>query len=208
MFARGTIPMHTEDQQLLEIARDLCRKLGYYNLNPDTISWKEKMGIRRLPADHLMILRGEIQLSSRAMGQLTPEEWRPIIASGLIYYKNLTRNSVVGMVTTMLPIALVVPAVLLLSFKYLEGSVLIYPIILALIVLTFLAGKRFLLQPKNLWFKADVEAAGLLGKESLVTSLRKIDQLDPNRAGKRGGLARPSPSDRVENLARTDQETR
>jgi hypothetical protein len=151
-----------------------------------------------------MILRGEIQLSSRAMGQLTPEEWRPIIASGLIYYKNLTRNSVVGMLTTMLPIALVVPAVLLLSFKYLEGSVLIYPIILALIVLTFLAGTRFLLQPKNLWFKADVEAAGLLGKESLVASLRKIDKLDPNRSGKRGGLARPSPSDRVENLARTD----
>jgi hypothetical protein len=204
MFARGTIPMHPEDQQLLEIARDLCRKLGYYNLNPDTISWKEKMGIRRLPVDHFMILRGEIQLSSRAMGQLTPEEWRPIIASGLIYYKNLTRNSVVGMLTTMLPIALVVPAVLLLSFKYLEGSVLIYPIILALIVLTFLAGTRFLLQPKNLWFKADVEAAGLLGKESLVASLRKIDKLDPNRSGKRGGLARPSPSDRVENLARTD----
>lgn len=203
MSARGTIPMHPEDQQLLEIARDLCRKMGYYNLNPDTISWKEKMGIRRLPADHFMMLRGEIQLSSRAMGQLTPEEWRPMFASGLIYYKTLTRNSLVGMLTTMLPIALVVPAVLLLSFKYLEGSVLIYPIILALIVLTLLAGTRFLLQPKNLWFKADVEAAGLLGKESLIESLRKIDQLDPNRAGKRGGLARPSPSERVENLART-----
>src|SRR2546426_9129305 len=112
MFARGTIPMRPEDQQLLEIARDLCRKLGYYNLNSSTISWREKMGIRRLPADHFMILRGDIQLSSRAMGQLTAEEWRPMIASGLIYYKTLTRNSLVGMLTTMFPIALLVPAVL------------------------------------------------------------------------------------------------
>src|SRR2546426_10023467 len=205
MFARGTIPMHPEDQQLLEIARDLCRKLGYYNLNPDTISWKEKMGIRRLPADHFMMLRGELQLSTRSMGQLTPDEWRPIIASGLIYFKTLTRNSLVGMLTTMLPIALLVPAVLLVSFKYLEGSVLTYPIVLALIVLTILAGTRLLMYPKRLWFKADVEAAGILRKESLVESLRKIDQLDPNRTGKRGSLGRPSPSERVENLARTDK---
>src|SRR2546428_6649026 len=205
MFARGTISMHPEDQQLLEIARDLCRRLGCYNLNPNTISWKEKMGIRRLPADHFMILRGDIQLSSRAMGQLTPDEWRPIIASGLIYFKTLTRNSLVGMLTTMLLIALLVPAILLLSIRYLAGSVLIYPVISALIVVTFLAGKRFLMYPKRLWFKADVEAARILGKESLVESLRKIDQLDPNRIGKRGSLARPSPSERVENLTRTDK---
>src|SRR5437016_5922926 len=115
MFVRGTIPMHPEDQQLLEIARDLCRKLGYYNLNPNTISWKEKMGIRRLPADHFMI------------------------------------------------------------------------------------------HPTRLRIKADVEAARILGKESLVKSLRKIDQLNPNRTGKRGSLARPTPSERVENLRRTDK---
>ena len=205
MSARGTIPMHPEDQKLLQIARDICRQLGYYNLNPDTISWKERMGIRRLPADHFMILRGEVQLSTRSMGQLTPDEWRPIIASGLIYFQTLTRNFLVGMLTTMLPIALLVPAILLLSFRYLAGSVLIYPVIFALIVVTFLAGKRFLMYPKRLWFKADVEAARILGKESLVESLRKIDQLDPNRTGKRGSLARPSPSERVENLARTDK---
>jgi len=205
MSARGTIPMHPEDQKLLQIARDLCRQLGYYNLNPDTISWKERMGIRRLPADHFMILRGEVQLSTRSMGQLTPDEWRPIIASGLIYFQTLTRNFLVGMLTTMLPIALLVPAILLLSFRYLAGSVLTYPVIFALIVVTFLAGKRFLMYPKRLWFKADVEAARILGKESLVESLRKIDQLDPNRTGKRGSFARPSPSERVENLARTDK---
>src|SRR5437879_12004999 len=159
MFARGTIPMHPEDQQLLESARDLCCKLGYYNLNPNTISWKEKMGMRRLPADHFMILRGDIQLSSRAMGQLTPEEWRPIIASGLIYFKTLTRNSLIGMLTTMLPIALLVPAILLLSFRYLAGSVLIYPVIFALILVTFLAGKRFLMYPKGIWFKANLAPA-------------------------------------------------
>src|SRR5437879_12241075 len=138
MSARGRIPTHPEDQKLLQIARDLCRQLGYYNLNPDTISWKERMGIRRLPADHFMILRGQVQLSTRSMGQLTPDEWRPIIASGLIYFQNLTRNFLVGMLTTMLPIALLVPAILLLPFSYLEASVLLYRVIFALIVVTFL----------------------------------------------------------------------
>src|SRR5437016_5829326 len=114
-----------------------------------------------------------------------------MMACGLIYYKSLTRDSVVGMLTTMFPVGLLVPAVLHVSFKYLEGAVLTYPIVLALIVLTFLAGTRFFLYPKRLWFKDDVEAARILGKESLVESLRKIVQLDPNLTGKRGSLARP-----------------
>src|SRR5467141_976248 len=204
MFARRTISMHPEDQQLLEIATDLCRKLGYYNLNPNTISWKEKMGIRRLPADHFMILRGDIQLSSRAMGQLTPEEWRPIIASGLILQdpnKKLASWNVDHDVSNSAPGACGSPRFHQVPRRFCPDL----PIVLALIVLTILAGTRFLMYPKRLWFKADVEAAGILGKESLVESLRKIDQLDPNRTGKRGSLARPSPSERVDNLTRTDK---
>src|SRR5207245_8895301 len=109
MSARGTIRMHPEDQKILQIARDICRQLGYYNLNPDTISWKERMGIRRLPADHFMILRGEVQLSTRSMGQLTPDEWRPIIASRLICFQTLTSNFLVGMLNRQVPVARLVP---------------------------------------------------------------------------------------------------
>jgi Zn-dependent protease with chaperone function len=162
------------------------------------------MGIRALPPEHFFVLRGEIMLSSRAMGRLSPEEWRPIFASGLIYYKSLQRDMLVGLLKTMIPIVLLMPFVLVFSFKYLEGSFLIYPIILALIGATLLVGKRLLMVPRNLWFKADVEAAHLVGKELLLESLRRIDEIDPKRTGKRRrGPAIPSPSDRIERLTRT-----
>lgn len=203
MFTRRAVPVSPEDQRLIEVARDLCRQLGYYNLNPDVISWKERMGIRTLPPDNFMLLRSEIQLSSKAMGRLSPEEWRPIFASGLTYYKNLQRNLLVGMLKTMLPITLLVPVVLLLSFRYLTSPFLVYPIVVALMVAIVLAGIRFIMTTRNFWFKADAEAARLVGKESMLESLRKIDQIDPSRTGKgRRGPNLPSPSDRIEKLTR------
>jgi hypothetical protein len=204
MFTRRAVPLNPEDQKLVEVARELCRQLGYYNLNPDAISWREKMGIRALPPEHFFLLKGEITLSSRAMGRLSPEEWRPIFASGLMYYKNLQRNLLVGILKTMIPIVVLMPVVLVFSFRYLGGSLLIYPIILAMIVVTILAGIRFIMVPRKLWLKADLEAARLVGKESLQESLRRIDQIDSNRTGKRRrGLSLPSPTDRIENLTKT-----
>ena len=203
MFSRRAVPLNPEDQKLVEVARELCRQLGYYNLNPDAISWREKMGIRTLPPEQFFLLRGEVMLSSRAMGRLSPEEWRPIFASGLIYYKSLQRNLLVGMLKTMVPIFLLMPVVLVFSFRYLESSFLIYPITLALMAAIVLAGIRFIMTPRKLWFKADLESANLVGKASLLESLKKMDQIDPNRTGKRRrGPGVPSPSDRIEKLTK------
>jgi hypothetical protein len=203
MFARRSVPMDPEDQKLVEVARDLCRQMGNYTLNPSAISWRGKMGIRALPPEHFFILNGEIMLSSKSMGRLSPDEWRPIFASGLTYYKSLQRDMLVGMLKTMIPIVLLMPFVLVFSFKYLEGSFLIYPIILAMMVAVILAVIRLVMVPRNLWFKADAGASRLVGKDSLLESLRRIDQIDPNRTGKRRRRpAIPSPSDRIERLTR------
>ena len=201
MFSRARVPVSAEDQQLLGMARDLCRQLGYYKMNPDAIIWRGKMGIRTLPPEYFAILRNEIQLSSKMMGRLSPEDWRPIFASGLTYYRNLTRNSLMGMLTTMIPVALLMPVVLVFSFRYLTGSILVYPIILGLIAITIGIGIRFLMVPKKSWFKADVEASRLVGKQQLIDSLRKIEQFDTGK--KKGGLVMPSISQRIEKLDST-----
>ena len=159
------------------------------------------MGIRTLPPEYFAILRNEIQLSSKMMGRLSPEDWRPIFASGLTYYRNLTRNSLMGMLTTMIPVALLMPVVLVFSFRYLTGSILVYPIILGLIAITIGMGIRFLMVPKKSWFKADVEASRLVGKQQLIDSLRKIEQFDTGK--KKGGLVMPSISQRIEKLDST-----
>ncbi|HZD12299.1 MAG TPA: hypothetical protein VE177_02110, partial [Candidatus Binatus sp.] len=189
------------DQRLIEIARDICRQLGY-PLNPEVISWRDRMGIRTLPPDHFLMFRNEIQLSARATGQLTPEEWRPIFASGLTYYKIFQRAYLRGLLTTMVPLVLLLPVVLLLDFQYLNGTLLYIPIILGMIALTIVMGVRLIMISKKAWYTADIRAARLVGKDQLIASLKKLDQIDMARAGKRRrGLSRPSPSERVERLA-------
>jgi hypothetical protein len=47
--------MHPEDQKIVDIAKELCRQLNFYKINPQTINWREKIGLRRVPVDYFMI---------------------------------------------------------------------------------------------------------------------------------------------------------
>jgi len=193
--------MHPEDQKLLEVARELCRQLGYFKFNPQTILWTERIGLRRVPADSILLLRDEIRLSKQSMGKLTPEEWRPIFTSGLVYYKNLQRQTMMAMLTGVVPLALILPIAIFLSFQYLEDLILRLSVIVALIALTIFMTARFIAVPRELWFKADEEAAQLVGKESLLASLRKMDQIDATQTGRRRRTPLPpSLSQRIERL--------
>lgn len=77
------------------------------------------------------------------------------------------------------------PVVLVLSFSYLGDSFLRFPIILALIAMVVFVSYRFMLVPRKLWYKADVEASKIAGKDSLIASLRKMDNFEPSKTGKR-----------------------
>ena len=211
MFPRRAVPLplHPEDQRIVEIAKELCQQLNYYKANPQTISWRDRIGFRRAPPDLFMIFLGNIQLSKAAMGRLTPEEWRPFLASGLVYYKNLNRENLRGLLP-IIALALTTPFVIFLSFRFLgpasgPPTIPIDIIVVAWMAFLIVAYVRFFLSHhKKIWFKADEQAARLVGKEPLQSSLRKIGEIDQHTRTSRRGIIRPTVEDRIAHLTSSD----
>ena len=202
--------MHPEDQKIVDIARDLCQQLGY-NIVPQTVSWRDRMGIRKVPPDFFLvfpggIFAGSILLSKAAMGKLTPEEWKPFIASGLIFCKNRTKENLRGMIPVMIIMLAIFPFVLVFSFRFLDNITGPSRIIGELIVVIGLMGAvvwgmlHFILNQKRLLFKADRQAANLTGKEALASSLRKLASIEPSTGTGRRGFIRPSIDERIDHL--------
>ena len=209
MFSRRNVPVHPEDEKILSIFREVCAQLNYYKFNIQSISWKGRIGARRFPPDALLIIpRFHIlQLSDRAMGRLSPEEWRPILASGLLYYKNLNRGMLKAILPTM-AIALLSPLIILADIKLVDGS---YPGILfdiipiALIIILVLSFIPFMILHKKLYLEMDDKAIQIVGKESLIASLTKLASIDQSMTTGKTGFFRPSIHERIQHLANLPQ---
>ena len=203
MFSRRTVPVHPEDEKIISIVRELCAQLNYYKFNIQTISWRSRIGVRRFPPDALLIIPRfhMLQLSEQAMGRLSPEEWRPILASGLLYYKNLNR----AMLKRILPImalALLTPFVIFADVKLLGGpptGVLYDIVIIALIIILMLSAIPLFLHQKRYFFEIDDKAAQIVGRDPLIASLTKLDMLNGGTPRSRGFI-RPSVQERIRHL--------
>src|SRR6266508_1197354 len=88
-------PSDKVSDKILEIARGLCLLLDIPVLYLKSIVWTDRTwnprgGGRIVPSDQCLILPpGDLALAKRMRGKLTPEEWKPVIASALIYEKKL-----------------------------------------------------------------------------------------------------------------------
>ena len=179
--------------------------MNYYRFNIQAISWKGRIGARRFPPDALIIIpRFHIlQLSDKAMGRLSPEEWRPILVSGLLYYKNLNRAMLKAILPTMV-IALLSPFLIVADVKLLGSSqfgVLYDLVLIALIIIIMLSIIPFLILHKKVYLEMDVKAVQIVGKESLIASLTKLGSIDPNMTTSKRGFFRPTIQERIQHLA-------
>ena len=209
MFSRRNVPVHPEDEKILSIFKEVCAQLNYYKFNIQAISWKGRIGARRFPPDALIIIpRFHIlQLSDRAMGRLSPEEWRPILASGLLYYKNLNRGMLKAILPTM-AIALLSPFIILADVKLLGSSqfgVLYDLLIIALIIILMLSILPFMILHKKLYLEMDDKAIQIVGKESLIASLTKLASIDQSTTTGKTGFFRPRIQERIQHLANLPQ---
>ena len=204
MFSRRTVPVHPEDEKILSIIRELCARLNYYKFSIQSINWLDRIGLRRFPPDALMINPRfhTILLSTQAMGRLTPEEWRPILASGLLYYKNLNR-AMLKRILPVMAVALLMPVVIFADAKLLGGPpirVLFVLVLIALIIIIILSIIPTFLRQKRYFFDTDDKAAEIVGRESLIASLTKLGSLDPTMTSSKRGLFRPSVQQRIQHL--------
>ncbi len=141
------------------------------------------------------------------MGKLTVEEWRPVIASSLVFEKMIKR-SMRGTTLLLTGMPLIVAlggtigVAMLLQMSWI---IFLYPVIL--FPLAILGGRRYNSDLKKARLEADKQTSGVIGKAPLLQVLKKIDmmglddidRLKSGRGGRR--LARlPSINERIDSL--------
>src|SRR5437879_7644330 len=89
------MPVSEYDQRILDITKELCLQLNIADYNPIFVSWEGFDSRSRVPVefryDECLIERNCVTLSAKMKDVLEPDEWRPIIASSLIFTKKLRR---------------------------------------------------------------------------------------------------------------------
>ena len=206
MLPRRSVPVHPGDLRILEIARELCQQLGIYKFNLRFVSWVGRMGIRQIPSDYMMIYRDTMWLPRSLMQKLEPEDWRPLLASALVYYDSRQRKTMIGMFKTVFPSVLVFTLAFVLYVRFVGVNSLVtllgsFVIIVFLLGLMIYASIHWLLGIKRLWLEADDRAVGLVGRQVFVKSLEKLQSFGTVK----GPPLRlyPSIPERIRNLSKT-----
>jgi hypothetical protein len=141
------------------------------------------------------------------MGKLTVAEWRPLIASSLLFEKKMKRRlRGKAFLLTALPVILALAAPVAAAIVFHTALlILLYPVLV--IPLAYLGNRSYSSDLKKARLESDIQASVVVGKDSLMGVLKKIDmmglddidRLKTGRGGRRlAGV--PSITERIENL--------
>jgi hypothetical protein len=221
-----------EDSRILAIARELCQQLRlvYDPIAVYWIIWIKVGGLRVAPSDQCLLGvkgrgRGYVQLSAAIRGRLAPDEWRPLIASALIW--NLQpelrrrRRAVNRRWWLTIPASTVLGILLLWLFNSFipvhnpDEFILVTPLFfLGLFGVTlpiFLSARKANLVLRKYFLEADRLAAEVVGRTQMLQTLGKIDSMrladveerkkEKLTVWKRAGVFPwPSLTERIQNL--------
>jgi len=221
-----------DDRQILTIAKELCRDLQV-KFDPVTvyyIVWISFGGVRLAPSDRPFPgvkgpRQGWIHLPAVLRGKLSPSEWRPLIASSLIYMFNPSvrpKRRLGTIIMTLVALAIAVVGVLVTRQFYLafptadsalERFLLFqFPILFTpAFFLVVLVARKWNIALKTKFLQADDIAAMTFGRESLLQTLTKIDSMalpdleqgkldKPTIWRRQGALPWPSITQRIQRL--------
>ncbi|TMI10769.1 hypothetical protein E6H35_10745 [Candidatus Bathyarchaeota archaeon] len=208
---RRSLPTSPDDPKLLETAGSLGQQLDIVGLNIRDIRWMEWIpagrSARSIPSDWCTFLRHSMVMPARMMGKLTVEEWRPLIASSLMFEKKIRRTlRSRAFLLTGLPLivslALPITAAILLQMAWI---IFLYPVLV--LPLAYLGSRRYSSDLKKARLEADTQTSAVIGKNQLLDVLKKIDNMGLNDIDRlktgRGGprlAGLPSITERIENL--------
>jgi len=177
MFSEKTGLSGPDVDRILEDAGSLFRQIGIQKPEPDAVS-----STNGLPADFVIVLYGEIILPAQMVGRLTPEEWRPLVASSIIFQETIIRRrNWAALPLIALPLAGAV-ALILVLVGVLDPRRSNGLLEITLTGAVFAATLVLMLPYLNRWsqggrLKADREAARIVGKDSMLQSLARIRDL-------------------------------
>jgi len=184
-------PPHEDDSLLVEMVRQLSAKVGVSSMAPNSLVWvalvpkdildgstRQAGSFTRIaPGDQARFVSQAIMLPSDLRGRLRPEEWRPIIASSLLfrktYWKLLLRKLALDWPSMFLTlVSLIGP----FYFFFAIRSVWLAAIATSVPITIFVVGQiGYNLAHKRLMLSADRQAAKLVGKQPFLDVLKKID---------------------------------
>jgi len=188
----------TDEQSILRIAQELIEQLNISSFRPVSVSWAEDLPLtfvdsekpvpglagfvkRDVPVGWCVFTWDRVILPTEMKGKLRPEEWRPLLASSLIYEARLSLRRNIGFIFLSTPIiidavgwwelfavstpASGIPALLLIiDIAGLFGTLLVSGVLV----------KRF---TRRLRLRADMLAAEHVGRETLERVLEKMKTL-------------------------------
>jgi len=142
----------------------------------------------------------EVILPASLKGRLEPEEWKPLLASGLIYDAKLKFKKTLGIAATAVAsIILNIALITILTLFDPKGAVyFVIPAFLGSVVY-LIFGIPFV-NPflRSLRLESDKLATQLVGKESLLRVLKRINSLELEDKDPGGRLSRrPSLEERI-----------
>jgi hypothetical protein len=197
------------DNQLIEEGQDLCKAL---NLKAQIarLVWVDRVPWSKVKSDDCHIGSGLAVFPDRMKGKLEPKEWRPLMASSLIYHGGLSRNPP-GSILVALLATFVLMTVGGGVMSAIFGNMVGLPFFLyTVLVVGPFAMNRITQGIKKQRLQADLEAVKVLGKDAFLSVLRKIDGMgipDIVETEKRGFSrhlsGKPSVAERIANLSLT-----
>lgn len=203
------------DSSILDLTRELAVQLSLSDPGLEEVVWKNIVGTgrgaRELSSDRCEFWSRKLVLPARMEDLLSVDEWRPIIASALVYrnlYSTSTRKRAPYLLVPLISfIALAV--VLAFLTRTLVYSALLFFAYFLVIIPVLRSNTRLNYQTS---LEADRKAASVVGKEAFLGVLHKIDSLklaDVEKAKKPGFDRRravnptPNIADRIANLEAT-----
>ena len=183
-----------EDRNIIKTVRDLSGRLGII-FPVHVVRWLPL----RLPDACVFGIfdPDEVDLPRVLKGKLDAEELRPLIATSMIYELKLERRRALGLVARMLgSLSLLIFFVIFAAIALAGPSDLLSQVISGILAVVFLVIPILLSQwlgarlRQRQRLEADRLASGIVGKESLLLTLRRIDGLGLHHIEtlKRGGL--------------------
>ncbi len=189
------------DEAILQQVPSMCDLLGLKRFTPKKLIWEDSIYLGRggrisVPVDYVFLGGRRMILARRMQGVLAPEEWRPLIGSTL-----LVRSWARPRVIKSLLVGIIVTSVLGSAGIYLTSP--IFPLVIGLLTLVVF-GRVYSPEAHKEALRADLQVAGLVGRDMFLTTLQKIDSMgfkDVEKLNRKSSIFKqPSIQERIQNL--------
>jgi len=187
----------TDEQEILRIAKEVIEQLNISNFRPVQVSWADdvlwtqhdtenvmpEIGLvkRDVPIGWCIFTWDSVILPTEMKGKLGPEEWRPLLASSLIYEAKLRIKRDLGFILVSTPI--IIDALGWWELFVVSTPASGIPALLLILDIAWLFPAFFLSGflakwfPRNLRLRVDALAAELVGRYALERALQKMTAL-------------------------------